>query len=327
MRRFRSVLLAFLLTATVVAIWTAPRAIDHRAVAPELPENLDRWLADGEAAVANAQGIVAGTEKRIRWLDDATRQSTPLAVVYLHGFSATRQEVAPLGESLADALGANLYETRLTGHGLLRDALLNVHAEQWLDDAAEALAVGAGIGDQVIVVGTSTGATLALAVADHAVFANVAGIILVSPNFAPKDAAAEILTWPGGPQLASLLVGDTRSWTAANELQERFWTTTYPMSAAIEMMRLVKFTRSKLPLTLSQPLLTIYSPNDQVVDTEWIESALARIDSPRLQTVQLAESGDPSNHVLAGDILAAENNAVVLGHILDFLQPLTNDSE
>lgn len=324
MRQLRKLSLAILLTLIVAAVWTAPRAIDHRALAPELPENLDRWLADSEARVATAQGIVAGAEKRIRWIDDATRQATPLAVVYLHGFSATRQEVAPLGERLADALGANLFETRLSGHGLLRDALTDVRAEQWLDDATEALAVGASIGERVIVVGTSTGATLALAIADHPVFANVAGVILISPNFAPKDSAAEILTWPGGPQLASMLVGETRSWTAANELQARYWTTTYPMAAAIEMMRLVKFTRNKLPLTLAQPLLTLYSPNDQVIDTERLESALARIDSPRMKIVRVPASGDPSNHVLAGDILAAENNAAVLAHMLEFLQPLSH---
>ena len=89
-------------------------------------------------------------------------------------------------------------------------------------------------------------------------------------------------------------------------------------AAAVEMMRLVNLARSKLPLRLEQSLLTLYSPNDQVIDSQWIATALAQIDSPRAKVVKIELSGDPSNHILAGDILAPENNHVVAEHIGNF---------
>ncbi|MDD4273595.1 MAG: hypothetical protein PHG14_07705 [Desulfobacter postgatei] len=37
--------------------------------------------------------------------------------VYIHGFSATRKETAPLSDLVAKTLNANLFYTRLSGHG------------------------------------------------------------------------------------------------------------------------------------------------------------------------------------------------------------------
>ena len=315
----RRILIGFLVLLTIVAagaIATAPADLVYVPSPQRIDGDVDTWIAARENEVA---AIMPGAEKRVRWYADRPASKTPYAVVYLHGFSATRQELAPVGELVADALGANLFETRLAGHGLLENPMADARAEDWLDDAAEALSVGAAIGERIVLMGTSTGGTLALAMAEHAGFDKVAGLVLMSPNFAPRDSSAEILTWPGGPQLATLMVGETRSWTAANELQERYWSTTYPMAATVEMMRLVNLARDMLPLKIRQPLLTFYSPNDEVIDVDWITTALARIDSPRAETVEIGQSGDPSNHVLAGDILAPENNRVVAEHIVRFL--------
>ena len=315
--------LVTLLAATVavagVLIAIAPRSLDYQPDAPVLGTDLDSWLASRESDVHDETPIIDQAEKRIRWQTEAGAR-TPLSVVYLHGFSATRQEIAPVGELIADALGANLFETRLAGHGLTVDALANARAEDWLDDGAEALSVGAAIGDRIVLVGTSTGATLAVALADHETFGAVANLILLSPNFAVPDPSAEALTWPGGPQLARAMIGATRSWTPANAAQEKYWSTTYPTAALVEMMRLVKRARNMLPLELSQSVLTIYSPNDGVVDTEWVQRAAGMIAGPHTDMVEIARSGDPSNHVLAGDILSAETNAVLTNHIVRFVR-------
>jgi alpha-beta hydrolase superfamily lysophospholipase len=103
----------------------------------------------------------------------------------VHGFSATRQEIAPVPERVAAALGANLFETRLAGHGRERDGLVDVRAEQWLDDGRELLGVGRALGERLTLIGTSTGATLALALASHPDFRVVDSLVLISPNFGP----------------------------------------------------------------------------------------------------------------------------------------------
>ena len=313
--------LAVLIAVLAVAAWsTAPRPIQHvpQIEGPGVP--VDEWLARNEATVNTATPIVPGAEKRVLWADGQAGRKTRYSVVYLHGFSATRQEIAPVSELVSAELGANLFETRLRGHGLLEDPLSGITAEEWLDDGVEALQVGAALGERIVVIGTSTGATLAIVLADHEAFAAVSHLILVSPNYGPRDASAEILTWPGGPQLAQLLVGETRSWTAANDAQERFWSTSYPTVAVVEMMRLVELARSKFPLRTDVSIFTAYSPNDTVVDTDRILEAHRQTAAPRNELVVIDRSGDPSDHVLAGDILAAENNAAVVQHIVGFVE-------
>ena len=312
-------LLAIIVVVGAVLVATAPGSLDYSPPMPTINENLDGWLAANEAAVHARTPIIADTEKRIRWHGEPN-QRTPLAVVYLHGFSATRQEVAPVGELVADALGANLFETRLAGHGLESDPLSDVRAEDWLDDGVEALALGASIGDKIVLMGTSTGATLAVALADHESFDAVTTLVLMSPNFGLPDPSSEALTWPGGPQLANAMIGDTRSWTAANDLQDRFWSTTYPTASLVEMMRLVKRSRTLLATPLEASVLTLYSPNDGVVDTSWVQKAAGQINSAHSELIAIEESGDPSNHVLAGNILSPESNAAIAAHITDFVR-------
>jgi len=324
-RRIQIGLIGCLVAIGLAAVATAPPALVNEAAAPALGADLDAWLAAREQAAGHVFALVPETEKRIRWFENRRGQKTSRAVVYLHGFSATRQEIAPVGELLADALGANLYETRLRGHGQLEHPLLGVRAEDWLEDAAEALAVGAAIGDEIVLMGTSTGATLALAMVGRPLFERVDALILLSPNFAPSDPSAEFLTWPGGPQLAYMIAGETRSWTPHNELQARYWSTTYPMDAVIEMMRLVKYVRGQLPLQLDQSLLVVYSPEDAVVDTDRIRSAFGLMDSPHRELIEMPGSGDPGSHVLAGDIMAPENNERLVEIVVRFL--VTGDSQ
>ena len=319
-RRIQIGLLVFFVAIALAALATAPSGLVNEAVAPDINGDLDAWLAASEHAAGLSAKLIPDTEKRIRWFDSRRGSRTRYAVVYLHGFSATRQEIAPVGEWVAERLGANLFETRLRGHGQVQNPLAGVRAEDWLDDAAEALAIGAAIGEEIVLMGTSTGATLALAMTGHPSFDHVGYLVLMSPNFAPSDPSAEFLTWPGGPQLGYMVAGDTRSWTPRNELQARYWSTTYPMDAVIEMMRLVKYVRARLPLRLEQPLLVFYSPADQVVDTARITQAYEQMHSPRRELIEIPGSGDPSNHVLAGRIMSPETTPNVADGIVEFVQ-------
>jgi alpha-beta hydrolase superfamily lysophospholipase len=179
--------LAFLLVAAVAAVATAPPALIKKPSVLQLDADLDGYLSATEHAINAHTPIIPNTEKRIRWFQAGSQSKTAFSIVYLHGFSATRQEIAPVLALVADGLEANLFETRLAGHGLGTNALVGVQAEDWLDDAAEALQIGAAIGERVIVMGTSTGATLALAIVDHPSFDRVSSLVLISPNFGPRD--------------------------------------------------------------------------------------------------------------------------------------------
>jgi esterase/lipase len=301
------------------AAWlTTPPALVNAAAWPQLPDDIATWLADTEKQVAEQYALIPGTEKRVTWHGEAGSR-TPYAVVSLHGFSATRQETAPLAERVATALGANLFETRLSGHGHSKQPLHEVRAEDWLADTAEALAIGARLGDRTVVIGTSTGGTLALAMSNQPAADTVSDIVLISPNVQPSEGNAAWLTRPAGPLIAQLVAGDTRSWEAHNELQARYWTTSYPIEAAIEMMRLVDMLNTRLPMWLEQNLLVLLSPRDTVVSPAATKQAYARIDAPHKALIEIEDAGDPSNHVLAGDILSPDNTDEVAAMIVDFV--------
>jgi esterase/lipase len=316
-RRLLVIVAAAALLGAVVFLNTPP-ALVNAAVAPELPEDIEAWLADRERQVAAQYALIPETEKRVTWYGEPGER-TAWVVVNLHGFSATRQETAPLAERVAASLAANLFETRLSGHGHGEQPLHAVRAEDWLEDAAEALAIGARLGEKIVVIGTSTGGTLALAMSDHDTAAAVSDLVLLSPNLRPRDAKAAWLTRPAGPLIAKLVNGDTRSWEAHNEQQARYWSTSYPIDAAVEVMRLVDSVQSRLPMQLEQDLLVLQSPDDKVVSPEATRQAFERISAPRKRLIEIGNAEDPSNHVLAGDILSPASTDTIAAEIVAFV--------
>jgi esterase/lipase len=285
---------------------------------PDAPAALERWLADGERRLGD---VVPGTEKLIRWAH-ADRRRTPLAIIYLHGYTATRQEVDPLCDELAAALGANIYYTRLSGHGRHPSAMGAVTGNDWLQDARDALAIGNAIGERVVVVGTSTGGTLALWLAMQPAAGTIAAQVLISPNFGPRERSAELLAGPWGAQLLDLLVGDEYRWEPHNAEHARYWTYRYPARALLPMMALVREVRDSSLGDIRTPTLVLYSPDDRVVDPAEILRAHQRLGAPIKPLQALDGGGDPSHHVLAGRVLAPAGTARVRERILDFIAAL-----
>jgi esterase/lipase len=315
MKRVAQFLLG-LLVAVVIVFLLGPRVeVDTTITSVTLPADLDAYLAESEAAFAD---LIPGSEKRIVWAG-AAGEKTPLSIIYLHGYSATRQETAPLAEELAAALGANLFETRFAGHGRTGDALAAASVNDWLNDTVEALEIGRRLGDEVIILGVSTGATAATWLAAQPGMDDVHAFILLSPNYAPADGTAEILTWPWAERIAVALIGPERSWQGNNALHERYWTNSYPTGALLPMMGLVKLARRQDLSQLDRPTLVIYSPNDQVVNPQRTEELFLEIGAAQKELIPITDAADPNSHVLAGDILAPEGTAPVQQLILDFL--------
>ena len=85
----------------------------------QLADGVSPYFADREARF---EDITPGAEKRVIWHDTPEMQ-TDLAVLYIHGFSATAAEIRPVPDLVAERLQANLIYTRLTGHGRSGEAL------------------------------------------------------------------------------------------------------------------------------------------------------------------------------------------------------------
>jgi alpha-beta hydrolase superfamily lysophospholipase len=275
--------------------------------------DLDESLRESEARHSRVRRDLA---KGILWNDPAARSKTPLALAYLHGFSASRKDISPVVEMLAHKLGANAYFARLAAHGrTTADEFATVTPQDWLDDAREALAIGRRIGDRVILIGISTGALLATmaALEDQS---SIAALVLLSPNFAIQDWRAKYISGPMGPWIAQLLIGEDYSFRPVTSGHADFWTSRYPSEGIVALMNLVNSARSLELGALRVPTLIIYTSKDTVVDLKAIRDRFAEIKAENKLLVDLPGA---TRHELTGDALAPATVRPVIEQIIRFL--------
>lgn len=286
-----------------------------------LGEDLDAHLAASEVGVAN---LKTGAEKEIIWFDQASKSKTPLSVIYIHGFSATKHEIRPVPDNVARALGANLYFTRITGHGRDGAGMGDATLKAWSDDFAEAIAIGERLGERIIVLATSNGGALTTwGLSNPELAKNVAGVVFFSPAYALHDLPGWLANIPWAETLLPLIAGEERSWEPRNELQGKWWTTSYPSKAVFPMTSLQKNLSELDPSSINTPALFFYAPQDRVVIAEEIEK-VATAWGGTSEMVKITEASDEYMHVITGDIMAPENTASVSEKIIDWTRSLGN---
>jgi pimeloyl-ACP methyl ester carboxylesterase len=277
---------------------------------------LDRYLHGRESTIGN---IKSDCEKKIVW-HGGKKEKTPWAIVYLHGFSASRKETWPLCDRLAARLGANLFYTRLSGHGQDGPAMGEATVKDWIYDGLEAVTIGSRIGDRVILVGTSTGGTLVTwLAAHHSTAPLIHRLILLSPNFFPKNPLALAALWPPTLRLFEKVFGSWRSFTVINHLHAHYWTARYPVKAIATMMQMVRLAWQIDLKRACMPVLMMVNPWDRVINVTLALLRFRRFSSPGKKVVFFRGNKDLGRHVLAGEILSRTTTEKVLAVILDFL--------
>lgn len=313
---------ALLVLGGGVWLLAVPEPVD-RAIAfqdSDLGPDLDLWLQWREAAFPD---MVPGVAKRIFWAG-AVGQKTPLAVVYVHGFSATSEEIRPVPDEVATALGANLFFIRLSGHGRGGAAMAEPAAGDWIEDMAEAMAVGRRLGDRVLVIATSTGATLAaIAATDPVLSQGMAGVVLISPNFRLNTASALLLELPLVRWWGPLVAGAEFSFAPRSPEQARYWTTRYPTVALVPMAALARAARGIDYAAAQVPALFVWSAEDRVIDPAAIAPVIDAWGGPVTQEIREMQVGDdPFAHVIAGEIMSPGQTEPVIAAILDWARGL-----
>ncbi|WP_244631272.1 alpha/beta fold hydrolase [Aureimonas sp. ME7] len=275
------------------------------------------YLQRTEEAVANLR---PGTEKEIVWAYPASRAKTPLAIVYIHGFTASKGETRPLADEVAQKLGANLFFTRLAGHGGDGAAMADATVGDWIDDYAEALAVGRLIGERVVVIGTSTGATLATVGASRAELSrDLAALVEISPNFGVADWRSFLLTLPFARETVPYLGPETFSSDRADMTVDETWTRSYPTLALLPMARLVEIAAHLDVSQLRLPALFVYSRGDRVVNPAKTEAISARWGGAH-DTIIVDDSTDPSQHLIAGDAVSPNTTDRLAEEIAEWIR-------
>ncbi|WEF22885.1 alpha/beta fold hydrolase [Paracoccus sp. S3-43] len=263
------------------------------------PGDLRAWLAGRES------GVRPEVASALHWAGQPGRIAD-IAILYVHGFSASPAELRPLPEQVARNLGATLLAIRLTGHGMDGADLAEATAQDWWQDLALGLGAARRMGRRVVVIGMSTGATLAaLAARDPRLGRMMDGAILISPNFRLRARTAWLLDLPFARGLIRLAGDPQRCFTTRNDLHRARWTSCYPLSATLAVGTLLRQARQGGWGGAMVPALFIWSDADRIVD----HAASARVaaDWGGTATVLKVAPGpkdDPDAHVIAGEALS-----------------------
>lgn len=228
------------------------------ALGPKLESpDIDNTLPEIECSVDNFEEYIESVdrdlslkldnESRVFWSNDTLHSATEYTLLYLHGFSASWYEGYPVHRNFAERFGMNLYIPRLADHGIATaDPLLNMTPKAIYDSAKEALVASKVLGEKVVIMGTSTGCTLALKLA--ADFPDlVSGLILLSPNIKINSPVAFLLSKPWGLQIARASMGSDYRVTDSNPSYEDslYWYTEYRLEATVYLQQLVELTMNR----------------------------------------------------------------------------------
>ena len=99
-----------------------------------------------------------------------------------------------------------------------------------------------------------------------------------------------------------------------NALHEKFWTYRYPIAATLPMQALTELAYGAPVEKATIPALFIFSDSDRVVREDRTREIAARWGGPH-ELVPVENSGDPDNHVIAGDALSPSTTAYLAQRI------------
>lgn len=273
---------------------------------------LEKFIAANEAM----HKLRPNNEARIVWTNDSLKQKTEYAIVYIHGFSASQEEGNPVHRNIAKQFGCNLFLSRLAEHGIdTTEQLMNLTADNYWESVKEALAIGKQLGNKVILMGTSTGATQALQLA--ATYPNdVAALVLYSPNIAINDNNAWMLNNHWGLQIARLVKGGNyNDPTDDRPIYKQYWNKPYRLEAIVALEEMLETTMTKKTFKkIKQPVLLLYyykdeQHQDDVVKVSAIKEMFTQLatDTINKRAIALPNTG---NHVMASPIKSKDVESV-----------------
>lgn len=279
--------------------------------------------------------VKPGNESELIWTDPTVKEKTRYSVVYLHGFSASPVEGEPLHKLFAERYGFNLYIPRLFEHGLeAEEPLIDFTAEGYLETVKEAILVGKSIGEEVILIACSTGATAGLYMASDD--DDIAALILLAPNIYLANPASALISWPWGKELLEqMLGGKYQIWESIDEVK-KYWYTKYRYEAIVELMRLINATMTPETFkNIDQPLFAGYyykneAEQDDVVSVPAILNMVDQIKTP-IHLKRSVAFPEANTHVISSPLMNP-NYQIVFDEIFKFSEEIlglkqVNESE
>jgi esterase/lipase len=283
----------------------APSTPNYSSELPTVPQDLAQlytYIKNNEAR----HKLKPNNEARIIWANDSMKK-TSIAIVYVHGFSASQEEGSPTHTKLAKAFGCNLYLTRMAEHGIDSvDNMINFTVDKYWESAKEAYAIGKTLGDKVLLVGCSTGGTLDLMLAGE--YPDIIGLVNLSPNIRINDPNAWILNNHWGLQIARMVLGgNDKISDDTREIYKQYWYWKYRLESVTQLEELLETKMNKETFAkVKQPVLDLYyykseKEQDDVVKAQAIIDMHAQLGTP-VDLKVLKAMPNTGNHVMGSYI-------------------------
>ena len=293
----------------VIIYWMGPRLsrTELDVILPVVPAeigDIEQYVREQEAAFP----VKPDNEGIILW-GDSVGQPTTFVLLYLHGFSASRYEGYPVTHDFVREFKVNAYLPRLADHGLQKnEPLLDMTPAHLYHSAQEALVIAHKLGQKVVIMGTSTGCTLALMLAaDYPQL--VDGLILYSPNIKIKNPLAPLLSGPWGLQITRAIHGGKYAVSddPADSEDCKYWYCRYRVEAQVYLQQLLDMRMNRREFEkVRQPVFLgyYYKDADHQDQTVEVKAALKMFDelgTPENEKMKVAfpEAGA---HVIACEL-------------------------
>lgn len=297
------------LAIITLAFLLGPKAKFPKLIMDTVPkislEDVEQKLKERESLVSD---IREGNGAQIIWAD-SSHQKTAYSVVYLHGFSASHEEGMPIHVNFAKRYGCNLFLPRFHGHGRLdTSAFETLTPQEMLESSEFAIEVGKALGDKIILINCSSGATtgLFLASGDN----SIAGIINYSPNIDIYGEMDEMLLMPWGKQIARKVFKGDYNHIKYTEEQAKYWNDTYHINGLISLKYLINNTMTpEVFQGITQPVFLAYfykdeENQDKVVSVESMLDFYKLISTPEEKKRKIVYPN--GRHVMSSHIIPCE---------------------
>lgn len=283
--------------------------IKKRSKIPDNLAELDSFISKRESTL----NLKPGTGARIVWNGGSDFKKTKYSIVYLHGFRASHPEGGPVHRKVAEHFGYNLFLSRLEEHGVNSEyPLLHLTEEKLLNSARFALKLGQKIGQKVILMGTSTGASLALWLASHEEFKDkISALLLYSPLIRFYGINQQLLMNPFIRSLLSFVPGKKYLIKASGTTyaEDRIWHNTYTLQAALVLGTFVEHHMQKQTFAkVDCPVFTGYyfknkHEQDNVVSVPAIKEMVTKLGT-RTELITAMNFPEAKTHVICNSLLS-----------------------
>jgi esterase/lipase len=260
-----------------------------------------------------------GTKARIIWNSEEPRQ-TEYAMVYLHGFRASHPEGDPVHKTVAKTFGCNLFLSRMEEHGIKSEyPLLNLTEQKMLRSARFAFEIGRRIGKKVILMGTSTGGSLALYLASKPKYQkDISSLVLYSPLIDFYGINAKLLTNKLSRKALAVVLGKKYLITTKNTTfaEDNIWNKRYSLAGALELGAFVEHNMTtSLFNKVSHPTFVGYyyknkNEQDNVVSVPAIKNMTQSLGT-RTELLDISNFPEANSHVICSSLLSKSVDNVI----------------